>query len=151
MFALKPYERGGHVASYNPFREMDEFERRFFGNPFGLFGNNALSEFRTDITDAGDSYLLEADLPGFNKKDIHLDVNGDVLTVRAERRSNHEEKDENQRVIRSERSYGSYSREFDLSGVNSDEISAKYEDGVLKLNLPKKQATLPASRTLEIE
>ena len=151
MFALKPYERTNHVAAYNPFREMDEFERRFFGNPFGFFGNNSLSEFRTDITDEGDAYLLEADLPGFNKKDIHLDVNGDMLTVRAERRSNREEKDAQNRVIRSERSYGSYSREFDLSGVNADEITAKYEDGVLKLNLPKKQHAMPAARTLEIE
>ena len=54
-------------------------------------------------------------------------------------------------MIRSDRSSGSYSREFDLSGVNAEEISAKYEDGVLKLNLPKRQANLPASRTLEIE
>ena len=151
MFALKPYDRTGHAVGYNPFREMDELERRFFSNPFGFFGGNALSEFRTDITDAGDAYLLEADLPGFNKKDIHLDVNGDMLTVRAERRSNHEEKDANNRLIRSERSYGSYSREFDLSGVDADGITAKYEDGVLKLNLPKKETTLPASRTLEIE
>ena len=151
MFAIKPYERTNHVSAYNPFREMDEFERRFFGNPFGFFGSSSLSEFRTDITDAGDAYLLEADLPGFNKKDIHLDVHGDMLTVRAERHNNREEKDENNRVIRSERSYGSYSREFDLSGVNADEITAKYEDGVLKLNLPKKQSALPASRTLEIE
>ena len=151
MFAIKPYERANHVSAYNPFREMDEFERRFFGSPFGFFGSNSLSEFRTDITDAGDAYLLEADLPGFHKKDIHLDVHGDMLTVRAERHNNREEKDENNRVIRSERSYGSYSREFDLSGVNADEITAKYEDGVLKLNLPKKQNALPASRTLEIE
>ena len=151
MSALKLYERTNQAAGYNPFREMDEFERRFFSNPFGFFGGNALSEFRTDITDAGDAYLLEADLPGFNKKDIHLDVNGDMLTVRAERRSNREEKDEHSRVIRSERAYGSYRREFDLSGVDADGITAKYEDGVLKLNLPKKEAALPASRTLEIE
>ena len=151
MFALKPYERTNQISGYNPFRGMDEFERRFFGNPFGFFGDHPLSEFRTDIIDEGDAYLLEADLPGFNKSDIHLDVNGDMLTVRAERRSNREEKDESNRVIRSERSYGSYSRAFDLTGVNADEITAKYEDGVLKLNLPKKQTAIPASRSLEIE
>lgn len=151
MFAVKPHERTNHIAAYNPFREMDEFERRFFGNPFGFFGGGTLSEFRTDITDEGDAYLLEADLPGFNKSDIHLDVNGDMLTVRAERRSSREDKDEDSRVIRSERAYGSYSRSFDLSGVNADEITAKYENGVLKLNLPKKQQAIPAARTLEIE
>lgn len=149
MFEIIPYTRRNHISSYNPFREMDEFERNFFNG--GFFGNNALAEFRTDITDTGDAYLLEADLPGFAKEDIHLDVNGDVLTVRAERHSNHEEKNDKNQVIRCERSYGSYSRNYDISTVNADAITAKYENGVLKLNLPKKQATTPATRTLMIE
>lgn len=151
MFEIIPYTRRNRIASYNPFREMDDFERSFFGNPFGFFDNNALAEFKTDITDIGDAYLLEADLPGFAKEDIHLDVNGDVLTVRAERHSNHEEKNDKNQVIRCERSYGSYSRNYDISTVNADAITAKYENGVLKLNLPKKQATTPATRTLMIE
>lgn len=151
MFEIIPYTRRNRIANYNPFREMDDFERNFFGNPFGFFDNNALAEFKTDITDTGDAYLLEADLPGFAKEDIHLDVNGDVLTVRAERHSNHEEKNDKNQVIRCERSYGSYSRNYDISTVNADAITAKYENGVLKLNLPKKQATTPATRTLMIE
>lgn len=151
MFEIIPYTRRNRIANYNPFREMDDFERSFFGNPFGFFDNNALAEFKTDITDTGDAYLLEADLPGFAKEDIHLDVNGDVLTVRAERHSNHEEKNDKNQVIRCERSYGSYSRNYDISTVNADAITAKYENGVLKLNLPKKQATTPATRTLMIE
>ena len=77
-----------HVESYNPFREMEEFEKKFFANPFaGFFEAPALAEFKTDVADEGDHYLLEADLPGFEKKDIHLDVNGDVLRVHAERHS----------------------------------------------------------------
>ena len=151
MFEIIPYTRRNRIANYNPFREMDDFERNFFGNPFGFFDNNALAEFKTDITDTGDAYLLEADLPGFAKEDIQLDVNGDVLTVRAERHSNHEEKNDKNQVIRCERSYGSYSRNYDISTVNADAITAKYENGVLKLNLPKKQATTPATRTLMIE
>ena len=151
MFEIIPYTRRNRIANYNPFREMDDFERNFFGNPFGFFDNNALAEFKTDITDTGDAYLLEADLPGFAKEDIHLDVNGDVLTVRAERHSSHEEKNDKNQVIRCERSYGSYSRDYDISTVNADAITAKYENGVLKLNLPKKQATTPATRTLMIE
>ena len=85
MFDLKPYERKNQVSSYNPFRDMDAFERNFFSNPFGFFGSNMLAEFKTDITDNGNEYLLEADLPGFKKEDIKLDINGDVLTVQAER------------------------------------------------------------------
>lgn len=147
---LEHKNRGGAIAAYNPFREMDELERRFFGNPFGFFGGRSLDEFRADVTDEGDAYLLEADLPGFSKENIHLDVEGEVLRIRAERRSKREETDGG-RVIRSERAYGSYSREFDLSGVDSDGITARYEDGVLKLNLPKRKEALPAARTLAIE
>ena len=62
-----------------------------------------------------------------------------------------EEKDKKEKVVRVERSYGSYSRSFDISGVDADQIKAKYENGVLKLTLPKKQVTLPEGRRLEIE
>lgn len=142
-----------HVANYfNPFREMEELERRFFGDPFDrFFGSNDIAEFKTDITDQGDSYLLEADLPGFAKEDIQLDLNGDSLTIKAERHSNSEEKDKNNKVIRRERSYGAYCRQFDVSGIDTEAIKAKYDNGVLKLTLPKRQQVMPEGRRLEIE
>ncbi len=150
MFEIRPYAHKKNTALYNPFREMDEWEKQFFGNPFGFF-EGGIEEFKTDIKDEGDRYELEADLPGFDKKDIHLDVNGDVLTVHAERHSEHEEKEKKGKYVRCERSYGSYSREFDLSGVQADKITAKYENGVLKLTMPKKEAEAPTSHRLEIE
>lgn len=149
MFELRPYRKNNSV--YNPFREMDEFEKQFFGNPFGFFGSGAIEEFKADIKDEGDHYELEADLPGFDKKDIHVDTSGDVLTIRAERHSEHEDKDKKGKYVRCERSYGSYSRAFDLSGVKADEIKAKYENGVLKLTMPKKDSTLPEGHHFEIE
>ena len=136
---------------YNPWREMEELERAFFGRPFGVYGNTALSQFRVDVTDEGDHYLLEADLPGFEKKDITLDIQNDTLIVRAERKSKIEEKDKKDKVIRMERSYGSYQRSFDISGVDADKIKAKYVDGVLRLTLPKLEQRLPEGRRLEIE
>lgn len=90
-------------------------------------------------------------LPGFDKKDIKLDINGDWLTINAERHSEHEEKDKKDKYICCERSYGSYSRRFNVSGVKTDEIKAKYDNGVLKLTLPKKGEELPESHHLEIE
>lgn len=150
MFELRPYSRKNN-SLYNPFREMDELENRLFSNPFGFFDAASLDEFKTDIKDEGDHYELEADLPGFEKKDIKLDVNGDVLTVNAERHSEHEEKDKKGKYVRCERSYGSYSRQFDLSGIEAEKITAKYENGVLKLTMPKKTETLPKSHHLEIE
>lgn len=148
MFELRPYNKNNKV--YNPFREMEEFEKNFFTTPYSFF-DGAMGSFKTDIKDEGDRYELEADMPGFEKKDIHLDINGDVLTVSAERHSEHEEKDKKDKYVRCERSYGSYSRQFDLSNVKSNEITAKYDNGVLKITLPKKKEELPESRRLEIE
>lgn len=152
MFGLTTRNNNQGMRTYNPFREMEEFERAFFSNPFGSFFNTtSLAEFKTDVTDEGDHYLLEADLPGFEKKDITLDIQGDTLTVRAERHSKVEEKDKKDKVIRMERSYGSYTRSFDISGVDSDKIKAKYDNGVLKITLPKAEQRLPEGRQLEIE
>ena len=103
------------------------------------------------MTDEGDHYLLEADLPGFEKKDITLDIQNDTLIVRAERKSKVEEKDKKDKVIRMERSYGAYRRSFDISGVDAEKIKAKYVDGVLRLTLPKQEKRLKAGRRLEIE
>ena len=139
------------LVGCNPFRELDSFEKNFFDDPFGFFESHAIEEFKTDITDEGDSYKLEADLPGFSKGDINIDINGDSMTIRAERHSEHEDKDKHGKYIRCERSYGSYSRSFDLSNVKADEITAKYDNGVLTLNLPKKQKEKETGRRLEIE
>lgn len=140
-----------HLNSYNPFREMEEFEKDFFGPQFAnFFGMQDLAEFKTDVIDEGDHYILEADMPGFDKKDIKLDINNDTLTVRAERHSKIEEKDKD-KIVRLERSYGSYSRQFNIVGIDADKIKAKYDNGVLKLTLPKKYDTLSESKHLEIE
>ncbi|MBQ8600358.1 MAG: Hsp20/alpha crystallin family protein [Clostridia bacterium] len=151
MFELTRRNNNHQATVYNPFRELEEFERRFFGDPFGsFFGTPELAAFKTDVIDEGDHYLLEADLPGFEKKDIQLDINGDTLSIHAERHSKVEEK-EKDKVVRVERSYGSYSRQFDLSAVDSDRIKATYENGVLKLILPKKELKASEGRRLEIE
>ena len=150
MFGLTTY-RSNPRMTYNPFREMEELEKHFFGQALDGFRSAALADFRTDITDQGDAYRLEADLPGFRKDAIQLDLNGDTLTIRAERHSEHEDKDKQGRYLSCERSYGKYERSFDVSSVDAEGIRAKYVNGVLTLTLPKKQEVLPASRCIEIE
>lgn len=149
MFELRPYHQRNNQVVADPFAMMDDFERRFFHDD--LFGRDALAAFRTDISDQGNHYLLESDLPGFAKEDIKLDLNGDTLTVRAERHSKVEEKDKKGQYLRCERTYGTYSRQFDVSEIDTEKITAKYEDGVLKLVLPKKEKGLPSSRQLKID
>ena len=154
MFELRPFDHRNNRAmrTYDPFREMEEMERAFFGRPFaGERGFSALTEFKTDIQDKGDSYLLEADLPGFKKEDIHIDLDGDTMTISAERHSDHEEKDKEGNYLRCERSYGSYQRSFDVSGIEESGMKAEYADGVLKLTLPKKQQTVSSARRIEIQ
>lgn len=152
MFGLTTRNNNNGLRTYDPFREMEAFERAFFSDPFaGFFNTTELAQFRTDVTDEGDHFLLEADLPGFEKKDINLDIQGDTLTIHAERHSKVEEKDKKDKVVRMERSYGSYSRSFDITGIDPDKIKAKYDNGVLRLTLPKLEQRLPEGRRLEIE
>jgi len=150
MFELIPYRRNNTYS--NLFREMEELERRFFGDSFGSArASESYSGFRTDISDQGDSYLLEADLPGFDKESIHLEVNEDTLTIRAERHSQHEDENKRENYLCCERSYGQYQRSFDVSAIDTDGIKAKYADGVLSLTLPKKAEVKPAVKHLAIE
>ena len=135
------------LQTYQP---NDTWMRRFWNDPFSFFsGNSGMTAFGTDIADQGDSYLLESDLPGFRKEDIHLDLQGDTLTITAQRNAEHEECKE--QYIRCERSYGSYQRAFDMSGVDTSGIRATYENGVLRLNLPKKAESKKERKELPIE
>lgn len=143
MFELVPYGRKRSVTWYNPFEELESMQRRFFGDV-------AVMDFKTDIRDNGDSFLLEADLPGFKKEDISVDIEGDTLTIRAERKEETEEKDGKGAYVKRERCYGCFSRSFDMTGIRTEDVAAAYENGVLKLTLPKKQETLPTVRKLEI-
>ena len=140
---LVPYNRKNHSV-YNPFQDFDDLERAFFSD-------RSLGELKTDIKDTGDSYTLEADLPGFKKEDIHVDIADDRLTVSAERHSNYEDKDKKGNYLRCERSYGSYARSFDISGIDATGIKAAYADGVLRVTLPKQKEVPASSRRLEIE
>lgn len=142
MLNITPYRRHNAPAVFNPFRELEEFEH-------SLFALDSFGSFRTDIEDVGDKLILSADLPGFKKDDIKIDIDADRLVINAERHSNYEKKDGS--FLRCERSYGNYSRAFSLSGINADDIKASYEDGVLKLELPKQQPTKPETRRLEIK
>lgn len=143
MFDMMPFERRNSMARFDSFRELENFEKSFFGD----FGGG----FRTDIKDKGDHFELEADLPGVKKEDIAVDIDGDCLTISAQRDSQREEKNDQEQYVRRERSYGSYSRSFDISNVKSEEISGSYENGVLKLLLPKRSPTGSASRRLDIQ
>ena len=140
---LVPYSRKNHSV-YNPFQDFDDLEKAFFSD-------RSLGELKTDIKDLGESYALEADLPGFKKEDIHVDVKDNTLSITAERHSEFEQKDKKNSYLRCERSFGSYSRSFDVSGIRAEGITASYDSGVLTLKLPKKTVEVSSSRQISID
>ena len=123
---------------------FDEFERSVFGE-----NGRRLPAFSTDIRDEGDHYLLEAELPGFQKEDIDLDVKDGFLTISASREESGETKQGG--YLCRERRSGSFSRSFNLDGIQEDGITASYNNGVLELTLPKRQEVLPQSRKIAIQ
>lgn len=140
MFELMPFGR----REKSMFDYLDNMERQFFGDlPMGF------SEFRTDIVDKGDKFVMQAELPGFEKGDIHIDIDGDRLTIRAEHKDDKEEKKDN--YVRRERRYGTFSRSFNMTGIDTGAIQAAYTNGVLELELPKKQPKAPESRQIDIQ
>ncbi len=152
MFGLTPFDsrRNNMMTDFgwNPFSDLDRMERSLFGSN-SLF--DGFKSMRTDIQDNGKEYVLQADLPGFEKSDIKLSLKNDVLTISAEKKDEVVDNDENGNFIRKERSYGTYQRSFDVSGVDQKAIKASYKDGVLKLNLPKLEQTVEPSVNINIE
>lgn len=141
MYRLTPFERNG----FDIFKPFNDFEKNFFGTSMPM------NTCRTDIRDEDSKYVMEAELPGFSKEDIKLDINGSYLVLTAEHSSESENKDEQGRYIRRERSYGSYTRSFDISDVDQEHISAEYKNGILTIDLPKKTVQEPQVKRLEIK
>lgn len=153
MYTLTPFER----RSMELFDAFHDLENSFLGSRMPA----AFGSFKTDIRDDGDKFTLEAELPGFDKQDLKLDIEGGTLTLTAEHTEEKSEGDEEQaesaeakpqgRYIRRERSYGSYKRSFDLDGIDTDGIEAEYKNGILYVTLPKKQPETPQARRLAIK
>ena len=143
MYSLLPFGRYTNNSLNSLF---DDFECSFFP-----VDRSQMPAFRTDIKDEGDHFLLEADLPGFQKEDIDLHLQDGLLTITAKHDETTENKDENGKYVCRERRVGSFTRSFNVSGIQEDAISASYENGVLKLTLPKQGEPEPQSRKIAIQ
>ena len=141
MFGMIPFDR----RDDNLFDIFDNFQKKFFDN-----SNANLPAFRTDIRDMGDKFLLEAELPGFNKEDIALELKDGILTIKAEHKENHDETNDKGEYLRRERRYGSFARSFDVSGIDETAITAAYNNGILELTLPKQKPVEPETRQISI-
>lgn len=123
-----------NLTRYEPF---EDFFKGFFVRPFTL-PTEASIDIKIDVKEGEKEFMVEAEIPGVKKEDIFIDVDGDTVSLRAEMKSEKEEK-KGEKIVYSERSYGMVSRSFTLPmDVDDKAVKAEYRDGVLKLVLPKK-------------
>ena len=147
MFGLVPFNRRNSLSSGRDIRSIDSFFDNFFNDTFAGFFTT-VNPIRADIRETDKEYIIEADLPGVRKEDIRLELEDGILTLGVEQNEQINEESEN--YIRRERRYGSYCRSFRVDGVREDKVSAKYENGVLTVKLPKTEVSKPKSRRIDI-
>ena len=111
----------------------------FYVRPLHGDGVPTPSQIKVDVKETDGGYTVQAEVPGVPKEDIHVSIDGNVVSLRAEVRQ-HDQKTEGEKVLRSERYFGSVARSFQLPvDVDASQAKAKYDNGVLTLTLPKKQ------------
>lgn len=143
-------------GDWNLFPELESFQDemdRLFDFSFSRRpGSRSLESAwapAVDIQDGKESILVKADLPGLNKDEIEVTVEGDTLILKGEKKR--EEKVEKENYVRSERYYGAFYREIPLpSGVDANQVKAVYKNGVLELTLPKKEEVKPKQISVEV-
>ena len=121
---------------------MDNFFNRDIQGAFG-------AGIKADIRETEREYVIEAEMPGFNREDIGVELVDDRLTISANREDRTDE--EGRDYIRRERRYGSVKRSFSVQGIRPEEVRAEYRDGILHIILPKNEETIKRGRNIEIK
>ncbi len=141
--ALVRWRNRGALAPWRALHTLeDEFDQFFWGLPSGSGRTEYAWLPAVDLTETPDRYTLEADLPGVKREDIDLSVVDNVVTVKGERKNGRETHEDGCHVY--ERHYGSFQRSFRLpEDVDTEKIEAKFENGVLRVTLPKAEEAKP--------
>lgn len=141
-----------YLTNYNRNNRAFDFFDDAFDNFFRpLFYDEKLDAMKTDIRETKDSYILDVEMPGFDKEDISLDLDNGYLTIRAEKKEKDESGKEEHRYVRKERSV-SCQRSYYVGDTEEESIKAKYDKGVLTVTLPKKEEKKPdAKKNIVIE
>lgn len=139
-----------------PSRRNNELGFGWFDNDFEdffrpFYGWDKMPAMKTDIQEKDGKYLLEVDMPGYDKKDINLSLEDGYLTVSANSNKSVEEKDEKKNYIRRERQFGSCSRSFYVGDVAQEDISASYDNGILNISFPKASKQIESKKNIEIK
>ncbi len=129
-----------------PFNSMENIDRK-------LYGKHASREMLTDVREHEDHYEVEIDLPGFKKEEITVELKNGYLTITAAKGVDENEENKKGKIVRQERYSGVMQRSYYVGeDITHEDIKAKYEDGVLKLNIPKQDVKkIPEKHTISIE
>lgn len=142
------------IFSENLFDDFfdDDFMRLpVWGGRNPLYGKNAKNLMKTDVRETEDAYEVDIDLPGFKKDEIQVDLKDGYLVVSAAKGLDRDQQDKKGKYIRQERYAGACSRSFYVGDVEPEDVAARYEDGILRLTLPKHvKKQLPKSTTIAI-
>lgn len=118
---------------------MSLIPRNYFGDIFDDYMPSVREEnMKCDIYEKDGNYHIEMDIPGFNKDEIRIEAKKDYLTVTAEKSSSINDEDEEKNYIHRERTYGKYQRSFYLDDLDSENVNAEFNNGILKIIVPKK-------------
>lgn len=149
MFDIVPFaRRGSGIQKYNDLFDIEGIFEGFFNDRFfpALYKNSA--QMKVDVKENENEFILEAELPGIKKEDVNLQIDDDRLTISVQRNEQTDEEKDN--YIRRERSYSSVIRSFAIPNIETDNVNAKYENGMLFITLPKKQQKAIKGKQIEI-
>jgi len=142
------------LVRFEPFRDFENFQNRLqkYFNDFNSFGVSKENTFspQIDISEEDDKIIVDAEIPGVKKEDIKITIQDNILTIKGEKKKVEEEKNKN--YFRSERSYGNFQRCFTIpKQVSSDNVEAKFEDGMLHIEMKQVEPKKPEERTIELK
>ncbi|MCX8131244.1 MAG: Hsp20/alpha crystallin family protein [Clostridia bacterium] len=150
MFGMTPYNRKNHgIARSNSVWDLRSVFDNFFNDPFFSQFSGSGHPIRADISENEKEYIVDAEIPGVQKEDIKLDLRDDVLTISVEH--NEQVNEERDNFIRRERRTGSFSRSFYVENVRNEAVTAKYNNGILTITLPKQEGKKESRHNIEIQ
>jgi len=148
MFGLVPF-RSGAVGRRRDLWDIDSIFENFLNDSMfpALYANSG--QMKVDVKENAEEFVVEADIPGANKDQINLEIDENKLTISVDRQE--EKEDKNGNYIRKERRYSSITRSFAVDNIVPEKATAKFENGVLRITLPKRQQEPRQNRKIAIE
>lgn len=150
MFGLTPYnKRSSGLARRNDLFDLRNIFDDFFSDSFMPAFFNSANPIKADIRETEKEYIIDAELPGIKKEDIKLELRDDTLTISVEH--NEQVNEERDNYIRKERRYGSFGRSFYVENVRNENVTAKYNDGILTVTIPKAEDGKEKNHKIDIQ